>query len=152
PFTGSSKMEVESGGDFEGWLCTRLKEIGLDEEVFGSYVTGVLDEEDTNDDNRQEALFGILDGMTESPAEEVSAEILKRWKLSRADLLKKRQNEKEQEALDKQNRLAKIMEKQAATVSAAKPTKSVDEELKKKLLHEYGHQSEDESLYPLHPL
>lgn len=41
------------------------------------------------------------------------------------------------------------MEKQAATVSAAKQTNSVDEELKKKLLNEYSHQSEDESLYPL---
>lgn len=59
-------MEVESGGDFEGWLCTRLKEIGLDEDVFGSYVTGVLDEEDTSDEDRQDALVGILDGMTVS--------------------------------------------------------------------------------------
>jgi hypothetical protein len=59
-------MEVETGGNFEDWLCTRLKEIGLDEEVFGSYVTGVLDEEDSNDDDRQDALVGILDGMTVS--------------------------------------------------------------------------------------
>lgn len=60
-------MEVESGGkDFEGWLCAKLKEIGLDEDVFGTYVTGILDEEDANDEDRQEALFGILDGMTVS--------------------------------------------------------------------------------------
>jgi len=40
------------------------------------------------------------------------------------------------------------MEKQAATVAVPKSTNIVDEEIKKKLLSEYGHQSEEESLYP----
>ncbi|XP_031555454.1 coiled-coil domain-containing protein 43-like [Actinia tenebrosa] len=138
-------MEVESGGDFEQWLCLKLKHLGLDEEVFGSYVTGVLDEEDSNDDDRQEALVGILDGMTEAPVEEVSDEILSRWKISRADVIKKRQLDKEQEVADKRNKLAQIMEKQASTLSTAKPAKQVDAELKRKLLNEYGHQSEEEN-------
>ena len=49
--------------EFEDWLSSRLKQLGLDEDVFGSYVTGVLDSEDT-DEERKDALIGILDGMT----------------------------------------------------------------------------------------
>ena len=50
--------------NFEEWLSSRLKQLGLDEEVFGSYVTGVMDEEDSTDDDRRDALTGILEGMT----------------------------------------------------------------------------------------
>ena len=49
--------------EFEDWLSSRLKQLGLDEDVFGSYVTGVLDSEDT-DEERKDALIGILEGMT----------------------------------------------------------------------------------------
>ena len=48
---------------FEEWLSSRMKQLGLDEDVFGSYITGVLDSEDTDED-RKDALKGILDGMT----------------------------------------------------------------------------------------
>ena len=49
---------------FDKWLCSRLNQLGLDEEVFGSYVIGVMDAEDSSDDDRKDALVGILDGMT----------------------------------------------------------------------------------------
>ena len=50
--------------DFEGWLCARLSEIGLDEEVFGSYVKGLMDAEDSSDEERKEGLEAILVGNT----------------------------------------------------------------------------------------
>ena len=51
------------GEEFEDWLSSRLRKLGIDEDVFGSYVTGVLDSEDT-DEERTDALIGILEGMT----------------------------------------------------------------------------------------
>ena len=48
---------------FEDWLNSRMRQLGLDEDVFGSYVTGVLDSEDTDED-RKDALIGIFEGMT----------------------------------------------------------------------------------------
>ena len=62
-------MAAEANGepaesDFEGWLCSRLNEIGLDEEVFGSYVTGLMDAEDSSDEERTEGLAAILEGNT----------------------------------------------------------------------------------------
>ena len=56
----SSARQDES---FEEWLICRMRQLGLDEDVFGSYVTGVLDSEDTDED-RKDALIGILEGMT----------------------------------------------------------------------------------------
>lgn len=56
----SSAQQEES---FEEWLICRMRQLGLDEDVFGSYVTGILDSEDTDED-RKDALIGILEGMT----------------------------------------------------------------------------------------
>ena len=59
----SCKLSNGCGGEFENWLSARLRTLGLDEDVFGSYVVGVLDSEDT-DEERKDALIGILEGMT----------------------------------------------------------------------------------------
>lgn len=60
---GSSGTQQEEM--FEDWLSCRMRQLGLDEDVFGSYVTGVLDSEDTDED-RKDALIDILEGMTVS--------------------------------------------------------------------------------------
>ena len=62
---GTSGETIANGcsAEFEDWLSSRMRQLGLDEDVFGSYVTGVLDSEDT-DEERKDALIGILEGMT----------------------------------------------------------------------------------------
>jgi len=63
---GTSSDTISNGcqpDEFEDWLGSRLRKLGLDEDVFGNYVTGVLDSEDT-DEERKDALIGILEGMT----------------------------------------------------------------------------------------
>ena len=54
----------------------------------------------------------------------------------------------EQKAAEKQNKLAEIMEKQAATMSTTKPQDKSDSEIKKLLVAQYGHESDDEHWYP----
>ena len=61
--TSSDTISNECTEEFEGWLSSRLRKLGLDEDVFGSYVTGVLDSEETEEE-RKDALIGILEGMT----------------------------------------------------------------------------------------
>ncbi|KAM7429908.1 Coiled-coil domain-containing protein 43 [Porites harrisoni] len=119
--------------EFEDWLSSRLKQLGLDEDVFGSYVTGVLDSEDT-DEERKDALIGILEGMTEYPLDDLCNEVIDRWKNSRAEVLQQREQVKEQKAAEKQHKLAEIMEKQACTVSAMKPAQATSDGDMKKLL------------------
>lgn len=44
---------------FNKWLTNKLKSLNTDESVFGSYILGIL-EGDESKDEKQEALEGIL--------------------------------------------------------------------------------------------
>lgn len=44
---------------FKKWLTDKLKSLNTDENVFGSYIMGILEGDESNDEKR-EALEGIL--------------------------------------------------------------------------------------------
>lgn len=46
-------------GEFEPWLFEKLRKINTDEGVFGSYITGILEGEDSFDE-KKDALEGLL--------------------------------------------------------------------------------------------
>lgn len=48
-----------AASDFEPWLIQKLKALKIDEGVYGSYITGIL-EGDESVDEKNEALEGIL--------------------------------------------------------------------------------------------
>lgn len=48
-----------SAGEFEKWLDERLESLGADREVYGAYILGVLQEEES-DEEKSDALNGIL--------------------------------------------------------------------------------------------
>lgn len=45
--------------DFEKWLNIKLNELNTDESVFGSYIIGILESDETLEEKR-EGLEGIL--------------------------------------------------------------------------------------------
>lgn len=55
----------------------------------------------------------------------------------------------EQKEAEKQNKLAEIMEKQASVVCTIKPVQEKsDDNIKKMLVAQYGHASDEEIFYP----
>lgn len=48
---------------FDSWLATKLTALNTDEGVFGSYIRGILEGDET-DAEKSEALEGILMGVT----------------------------------------------------------------------------------------
>ena len=50
---------VTDAGEFESWLNDRLDSLEVDREVYGTYILGVLEEEES-DEEREDALQGIL--------------------------------------------------------------------------------------------
>lgn len=50
---------VTDAGEFESWLNDRLESLEVDREVYGAYILGVLQEEET-DEEKEDALQGIL--------------------------------------------------------------------------------------------
>lgn len=53
--------------DFVPWLTDKLKSLKTDEGVFGSYISGILESEDSVDD-KKDALEGILSEILVSPS------------------------------------------------------------------------------------
>ncbi len=54
---------ADARSEFHVWLCSRLKSLNLDEEVLGEYISGILDEDDSTHEEKQEALGETLEGM-----------------------------------------------------------------------------------------
>ena len=54
----SSNMAT-AASDFEPWLTEKLRSLKTDEGVFGSYISGILETEDSVDE-KKDALEGIL--------------------------------------------------------------------------------------------
>jgi len=59
------------GDDFESWHSLKLQALNMDEGVFGTYITGFLEGEETLED-KTEALEGIL-------SEVMKDDILTQW-------------------------------------------------------------------------
>lgn len=58
-------MAAAATDSFDSWLNEKLKSLNTDEGVFGSYIRGILEGDET-DDEKSEALEGILMGVTVS--------------------------------------------------------------------------------------
>jgi len=54
-------MALVGSGHFEDWLHKKLSELDIDGDVYGTYITGVLQEDD--EDDKQSALSEILNSV-----------------------------------------------------------------------------------------
>ena len=48
------------GDEFDPWLCERLRELQTDETVFAPYIRSILEGEDEDEEEKIEALDGLL--------------------------------------------------------------------------------------------
>ncbi|CAB1436841.1 unnamed protein product [Pleuronectes platessa] len=70
---------VADAGEFESWLNDRLDSLEVDREVYGTYILGVLEEEES-DEEKEDALQGVLSAfLTEDTVEDVCKQIIKQW-------------------------------------------------------------------------
>lgn len=56
--------DVVAGQEFSGWLNGKLRDLNTDESVFGSYIVGILEDDDSADEKR-EALQDIISQIVE---------------------------------------------------------------------------------------
>ncbi|XP_022083387.1 coiled-coil domain-containing protein 43-like [Acanthaster planci] len=133
-----------SVSEFEDWLSKRLKEINIDDEVFGSYILGVVDTDDSTDEDKMETLMGILTEITEEPVEETCREILKRWQVSNSQTrLEKEAGKKEELSTDE--KMSSIMERHASTQSKKDISSPKNNKDKQRLLARYAEVVDGES-------
>ncbi|KAJ8284413.1 hypothetical protein COCON_G00032630 [Conger conger] len=113
----------ETGAEmFESWLNDRLDSLEVDKDVYGAYILGVLQEEETEDE-KIDALQSILSAFLEGDAlEDACREIIKHWTETSFSSENITQS-------DEVQAIASLIEKQAQIVVKQK---EVSEEAKKK--------------------
>ncbi|MGH0171052.1 UNVERIFIED_CONTAM: hypothetical protein FKN15_060050 [Acipenser sinensis] len=130
-------------GEFERWLNSRLDSLEVDGDVYGSYILGVLREEDSEDE-KMDAIQGILSAFLEEDAlEDVCTEIIKQWLDSSAGS-KAKNNHVDAEV----QAIANLIEKQAQIVVKQKEVSQEEKPRKAALLAQYANITDDEA-YPL---
>ncbi|KAL8175697.1 UNVERIFIED_CONTAM: Coiled-coil domain-containing protein 43 [Gekko kuhli] len=126
---------------FEPWLEGRLEALGLDGDVYGGYVRGLLREAES-DAERLEGLEAALAAgeLDEDVLQQVCREIVKRWSETQ-DVGTKEKKEDEIQAI------ASMIEKQAQIVVKPKEVSKEETLRKAALLAQYAEVTDEEE-YP----
>ncbi|XP_013786408.1 coiled-coil domain-containing protein 43-like isoform X1 [Limulus polyphemus] len=136
----ASANEDTVSDSFEQWLNLQLSKLNTDQEVFGSYIKGILEGEETEDEKR-DALEGILTEVTENKISELCTEIMNKWTCMHQV---SGNNAKQEKREDVDTRLAKIMEKQAQSVSSGRNLSVDEKKVREAILAHYSQVSDGE--------
>ncbi|XP_041942979.1 coiled-coil domain-containing protein 43 [Alosa sapidissima] len=129
----------EINGEFENWLNERLDSLEVDRDIYGVYIHGVLQEEE-NDEEKIDALRGILSAFLEEDAlETVCQEIIKQWTdYCAKTAVTRNKTDAEVQAI------ASLIEKQAQIVVKQKEVSEEEKRRKQALLEQYAQITDDE--------
>uniref|UniRef100_A0A4W5RGK6 Coiled-coil domain-containing protein 43 n=1 Tax=Hucho hucho TaxID=62062 RepID=A0A4W5RGK6_9TELE len=132
---------MADAGEFEKWLNDRLDSLEVDQEVYGAYILGILQEEESYEE-KEDALLGILSAFLEDEKlEDVCKEIISQWAESCARSATK--NKEDAEVLA----IANLIEKQAQIVVKQKEVSQESrkrKEAKEAVLAQYANITDDE--------
>ncbi|XP_019114272.1 coiled-coil domain-containing protein 43 [Larimichthys crocea] len=130
---------LTDAGEFEVWLQERLDSLELDREVYGAYILGVLQEEES-DEEKEDALQGILSAfLDEDSVEDVCKQIIKHWTEWRnRSAAKRNADDAEVQAI------ASMIEKQAQIVVKHKEVSEESKKRKEALLAQYANITDEE--------
>ncbi|KAL2101273.1 hypothetical protein ACEWY4_003034 [Coilia grayii] len=129
----------EMNGEFENWLNDRLDSLEVDRDVYGAYIHGVLQEEE-NDEEKTDALRGILSAFLEDEAlETVCQEIIKQW----TECCAKAADTRDKTDAEVQA-IASLIEKQAQIVVKQKEVSEEEKRRKQALLQQYANVTDEE--------
>merc|ERR1711962_353309 len=125
--------------EFDTWLTDKLNSLNLDEEVYFDYLKSVLDEEE--DDSLAESLGEILSGVLEDGATEFAEEILQVWRKQETATPAKKEA-----PLELNENIKALIEQQGQQENPklVNKKKNGDDDLKAKMLAQYGEVSDEE--------
>ncbi|XP_028311179.1 coiled-coil domain-containing protein 43 [Gouania willdenowi] len=126
-------------GEFESWLNDRLDALEVDREVYGAYILGILQEEES-DDEKEDALRGILSAfLDEDTMEDFCKKIINQWTdHCSKSAVKSNADDAEVQAI------ASLIEKQAQIVVKQKGVSEESKKRKEALLAQYANITDDE--------
>ncbi|XP_069337634.1 coiled-coil domain-containing protein 43 isoform X2 [Eulemur rufifrons] len=129
-------------GGFGSWLDGRLEALGVDRAVYGTYILGVLQEEE--EEEKLDALQGILSAFLEEDSLlNICKEIVERWSETQ-NVVTKVKKEDEVQAI------ATLIEKQAQIVVKPRMVSEEEKQRKAALLAQYADVTDEEDSVPKH--
>lgn len=132
-------MEVSTVDGFNSWLNGKLRDFNTDEGVFGSYIMGIL-EGDESTEEKTEGLEGILAEIIESDSSSFIKEILDKWR--QCHLAEDASAPKMK--LDVDEQLAKLLENQKLAKKVEREYTEEERRIKQQILSQYSQLSESE--------
>lgn len=138
-------MTTATMEQFVAWLNGKLREFNTDEGIFGSYITGILEGDETSEE-KTEALEGILAEIIESDCSAFITEILDRWKqCHQEDAAADSAAGGPKLKLDVDEQLAKLLENQKLATKVEREYTEEERRIKQQILSQYSQLSEDEA-------
>jgi len=128
--------------DFDTWLTFKLKSLDTDETVFGSYIKGILEGEESQDE-KIEAIEGLLAEIAPSDdatQKDVCKEILDKWE----SFVSAASEVKSEASVSVDLQIARIMEQQALCVVPTRKSSEESKKLKQSILTLYATVSDEE--------
>ncbi|KAK3922496.1 Coiled-coil domain-containing protein 43 [Frankliniella fusca] len=119
--------------EFDAWLGGKLRDLNTDEGVFGSYIKGILIGDESNDE-KIEALEGIISEITENDISELCREILEEWQKG----MKSQSTERRTDEDDVEKKLVKLLESQTLQTVQQKQYTEEERRLREAILAQYS--------------
>ncbi|XP_066258822.1 coiled-coil domain-containing protein 43 [Euwallacea similis] len=121
--------------EFSTWLDTKLQELNTDETVFGSYITGILDSDETSEE-KCEALQGILVEVIDANNDitKICNEILDKWQ----SLQPKEDIPVQATSEELNEKFAKLLESQSLATTKEKVYTEEQKKIREAILAQYS--------------
>uniref|UniRef100_A0A6M2DGH4 Coiled-coil domain-containing protein 43 n=1 Tax=Xenopsylla cheopis TaxID=163159 RepID=A0A6M2DGH4_XENCH len=127
-----------AGDNFSDWLNDKLQKLNTDETVFGTYITGILEGDESNEE-KVEALEGILSEIILSDIPTVVKEIFDKW-------ISCRPSEEESQVAeieDVDTRLARLLESQTLATTVQRQYTPDELRIREAVLAQYSQLSDE---------
>ncbi|XP_018577838.1 coiled-coil domain-containing protein 43 isoform X1 [Anoplophora glabripennis] len=128
--------------DFPNWLNEKLQELNTDETVFGSYIQGILDSDESFEE-KSEALQGILAEIVENVCLYLPLFILiitEKWHIFKP----KEPPPSQMSSEDVNNKLAKLLESQSLAITKQRQYTEEERKIREAILSQYSQMTDDE--------
>ncbi|KAJ6647823.1 Coiled-coil domain-containing protein 43 [Pseudolycoriella hygida] len=130
---------MATGENFFTWLNIKLRELKTDENVYGSYISGILDSDESSEE-KKEALEEILSQIIEVDIETHLQTILEKWQQCNAKIV-----EHPRVAEDVNTKLAKLMESNSLPTTVVRQHYTPEElRIREQILAQYSQVELDE--------
>ncbi|KAL1491064.1 hypothetical protein ABEB36_011717 [Hypothenemus hampei] len=127
--------------EFTNWLDKKLQELNTDELVFGSYIRGILNGDETSEE-KSEALQGILSEIVDYDIDitKICEEILEKWQSLKPPTPTPTTASNE----DLNEKLAKLLESQSLATTKQKEYTEEEKKIREAILSQYSQMTDSE--------